>query len=70
MCVLNTCIHSHSVTVYMPFYIFKQIVRQQIARWVVMFFIGVFTGLIASFIDVMIELLSEVKFSNVKRCIL
>ena len=39
-------------------------------RWVVMFFIGVFTGLIACAIDVVIEEVSSQKYRLIKKCIL
>ncbi|KAK2167560.1 hypothetical protein LSH36_26g05032 [Paralvinella palmiformis] len=44
----------------------KQILRQQVARWVVMFFIGFLTALIACAIDIGIKTMSKLKFHVIK----
>lgn len=48
----------------------QQILYKEIGRWVVMFMIGVCTGLVACFIDYMVELGSTLKYAFVKDCIL
>ena len=49
---------------------FQEIAWIQLARWIVMFLIGVFTGLIASVIDISIRELTSVKYKAVKKSIL
>ena len=44
--------------------------RININRWVVMFVIGFFTGLIAFTIDILIILLADQKYTLIKKCIL
>ncbi|XP_064608888.1 H(+)/Cl(-) exchange transporter 7-like [Liolophura sinensis] len=44
----------------------KEILYKEIGRWVVMFLIGVCTGLVACFIDYMVELGSTLKYAFVK----
>ncbi|XP_064629427.1 H(+)/Cl(-) exchange transporter 7-like isoform X2 [Lineus longissimus] len=52
---------------------FQMVIRKQVARWIVMFLIGVFTALIACFIDVIIDQLALLKFivikKNVDQCV-
>ena len=54
----------------MPSFFFQTVLKIQLSRWIVMFFIGVLTGLTACVIDILIELLSKVKFINVQNRIL
>jgi hypothetical protein len=42
---------------------YKFYVRKQMMRWIVMFFVGVLTGLIGVLIDVSVENLSDIKYS-------
>jgi chloride channel 7 len=46
------------------------VIKKDVARWFVMFLIGVFTALIACFIDIVIDQLATLKFNLIKRCIL
>ncbi|CAH1794618.1 unnamed protein product [Owenia fusiformis] len=45
---------------------YKEVLRLQMSRWLVMFLIGVFTGLIACGIDVSIKYASALKYSTIK----
>lgn len=45
---------------------YSQVKKIEFARWVVMFFIGVTTGLIAAFIDIVIVYLSKLKFGTIR----
>lgn len=47
---------------------YKFLVKKRFARWVVFFFIGVITALIACCIDIAIEELSAIKFYYLKHC--
>ena len=51
-------------------YFLQYVIKKQVARWAVMFFIGVFTGLVACGIDIVIEEVTNLKFDLVKQCIL
>jgi H+/Cl- antiporter ClcA len=42
--------------------------RKQFLRWVVMFLIGIFTGLVAVIIDTIVEYISEIKYSYITKC--
>ncbi len=44
------------------------VIRRDLARWIVAFFIGVLTALVACAIDITIETLSSVKYGVLKRC--
>ena len=47
----------------------RQYVRRiQLSRWIVMFFIGVLTGLVDAVIDICISRLTTVKFDLIKKC--
>ncbi|XP_046582844.1 H(+)/Cl(-) exchange transporter 7-like isoform X1 [Haliotis rubra] len=45
----------------------KGIIRMEVARWFVSLVIGVLTGLVAAFIDVMVEKCSSLKYNYVKK---
>ena len=44
--------------------------RQEVSRWIVIFLIGVFTGLIACVIDLAIKNLARIKYDHIQQCIL
>ncbi|PSN34925.1 hypothetical protein C0J52_20139 [Blattella germanica] len=49
---------------------YKFIVKKNLARWLIFLLIGTFTALIACFIDISIEELSQIKYKVLKKCIL
>lgn len=46
------------------------VVWKDIARWFIILLIGIVTALIAFFIDICIEEFSEIKYRELKKCIL
>ena len=47
---------------------YKFVVKKNIARWFIFLVIGMFTALIACFVDISIEELSRVKYGYLKTC--
>lgn len=53
------------------FYIFqRQLTLQFIYRWVIVFFTGVLTALLAALVHIVVEKISHAKFSLIDSCIL
>uniref|UniRef100_A0A4W3HDQ3 Uncharacterized protein n=1 Tax=Callorhinchus milii TaxID=7868 RepID=A0A4W3HDQ3_CALMI len=48
----------------------KKVKRYEVVKWVLVFCIGVCTGLVGLFIEVFVHLLSQLKFQIIGRCIL
>ena len=66
-----SCYHFNMCHVFQVCVFFSQEqLRININRWVVMFVIGFFTGLIAFTIDILIILLADQKYTLIKKCIL
>lgn len=49
---------------------YKYVVRKNFARWFIFLLIGIFTALIACFVDISIDILSDLKYGSLKTRIL
>jgi len=49
---------------------YQFVVKKNVIRWIVFFWIGVITATIGIIIDLSIENIADLKFSYVKKCIL
>lgn len=49
---------------------YQFVVKKNVLRWIVFFWIGVMTATIGIIIDLSIENLADLKFSHIKKCIL
>lgn len=46
------------------------VVKKNVVRWIIFFWIGVITAAIGIIIDLSIETIADMKFNHVKKCIL